>query len=148
METMTKSSRTIQIDGMTGDACTQKVTGALKAVRDIAVESVKVGSATINADKAGSQAACSAINGAGYRARDGETKAGGCAMTGLAGESKADAGTAPGTTAAKPPVEHATPGHSPSPIQTPVAPAAEPMRSVGGAQPAVQVPAKPAVSVN
>lgn len=64
------NSRTIEIDGMSGDACVQKVTGALKGVQGVTTKTVKVGSATIEADQAGCAAACSSIGKAGYKARD------------------------------------------------------------------------------
>lgn len=53
---------------MTGDACVQKVKGALKGVAGVTTQSVKVGAATIGADPAGCTAACNAINGAGFKA--------------------------------------------------------------------------------
>lgn len=70
MQTATTTARTLEIDGMRGDACVQKVTGVLKDLQNVKTESVKVGSATIDADKAGCAAACSAINGAGYKAHE------------------------------------------------------------------------------
>ncbi len=66
METATLSSRTINIDGMTGDACVKKVTTALAGVENIKTDSVKVGAATIHADDDGCTAACGAIDSAGY----------------------------------------------------------------------------------
>ena len=67
MESATLTSRTLKIDGMNGDACVQKVTTALKGVPNVKTGSVKVGEATIHADKAGCDAACNAINTAGYK---------------------------------------------------------------------------------
>lgn len=72
MGTATLSNHTLEIDGMTGDACVQKVTGALKGVAGVTTQSVKVGSATISADGQGCTAACAAIGKAGYKARDGD----------------------------------------------------------------------------
>ena len=54
MQTTTQTqsqTRTLEIDGMTGDACFKKVTGALKEVSGVETQSVKVGSATIKCDK-------------------------------------------------------------------------------------------------
>lgn len=71
METTATSTRTLEIDGMTGDACVQKVTGALKGVQNVSTKSVKVGGATIGADQAGCDAACAAVGAAGYKTREG-----------------------------------------------------------------------------
>jgi copper chaperone CopZ len=70
MQTATTTARTLEIDGMHGDACVQKVTSALKDVQNVKTESVKVGSAKIDADKAGCAAACTAIGGAGFKAHE------------------------------------------------------------------------------
>jgi copper chaperone CopZ len=70
MESATIRTRTIEIDGMTGDACVQKVTGALKGVHGVTTQSVKVGCATIGADQTGCNAACSAIGNAGFKSRE------------------------------------------------------------------------------
>jgi copper chaperone CopZ len=71
MNTTTSTTRTLEIDGMTGDTCVKKVTGALHEVQDVATHSVKVGSATIGADQKGCDAACGAIGKAGFKAREG-----------------------------------------------------------------------------
>ena len=71
MESATITDRTLEIDGMTGDACVQKVTGALRGVNNVTTRSVKVGGATIGADQVGSSAACAAIGTAGFKAREG-----------------------------------------------------------------------------
>lgn len=68
MNTATATTRTLKIDGMSGDACVKKVSGALKEVRDVTTQSVKVGSATIGSDEAGCAAACAAIGRAGFKA--------------------------------------------------------------------------------
>lgn len=70
MESATLSSRTLEIDGMKGDACVQKVTGALKGITDVTTTNVKVGQATVEADDTGCKAACAAIDGAGFTCRD------------------------------------------------------------------------------
>lgn len=64
------STRNLAIDGMSGDACVGKVTGALKGVPNVATHSVKVGSASIGADQAGCVAACEAVGVAGFKARE------------------------------------------------------------------------------
>jgi copper chaperone CopZ len=70
MEAATMTTRILEIDGMTGDDCVNKVRGALKGVRDVSTQNVKVGSATIGADQTGCNAACSAIGAAGFKARE------------------------------------------------------------------------------
>lgn len=70
MNDSNNTSRTLEIDGMSGDVCVKKVTDALKAVPDVTTSSVKVGSAVIVADQHGCSAACSGIDAAGYRARE------------------------------------------------------------------------------
>lgn len=63
-------SRSIKVDGMTGDTCVQKVSGALKGVDGVTTKSVTVGSVTIEADRDGYAAACSSIKAAGYKVQD------------------------------------------------------------------------------
>jgi copper chaperone CopZ len=70
MTVATKSSRTLQIDGMSGEDCCKKVTGALKGVSNVATHNVKVGTAHIEADDAGCKDACKAIDGAGFKAHE------------------------------------------------------------------------------
>ena len=70
------NTRTLEIKGMTGDACVQKVTGALKGVRGVFTKSVNVGTATIGADQSACDAACVAIGTAGFSAQEGHTNAG------------------------------------------------------------------------
>lgn len=70
MEASTITTRTLEIEGMTGAVCVQKVTDALKNVHGVSTQSVKVGSATIGADQAGTAAATAAINAAGFKARE------------------------------------------------------------------------------
>lgn len=69
------NTRTLEIKGMTGDACVQKVTGALKSVQGVFTKSVKVGTATIGADKSACDAACVAIGTAGFTANEGPVHA-------------------------------------------------------------------------
>lgn len=71
MQSATIAGRTLEIDGMSGDACVQKVTGALKGVQGVETHSVEVGTAKIGADQAGCNAACAAIGIAGFKAREG-----------------------------------------------------------------------------
>ncbi len=70
MQPATMTNRTLEIDGMTCDACIQKVTNAIKSVPGVEAQSVKVGSAKIGADQAGCNAACAAIGIAGFKARE------------------------------------------------------------------------------
>ncbi len=70
MEASTITTRTLEIDGMCCDACVQKITAALRNVHGVSTQSVKVGSVTIGADQAGCAAACTAIEGAGFKARE------------------------------------------------------------------------------
>jgi copper chaperone CopZ len=63
-------SRTIKVDGMTGDVCVQKVSSALKDVEGVTTKSVTVGSVTIEADRDGYAAACTAIKDAGFKVED------------------------------------------------------------------------------
>ena len=74
MQTATQNqtqTRTLEIDGMTGDACVKKVTGALKSVPGVETQSVKVGSATVKCDKPACEAACAGIKAAGFPAHEG-----------------------------------------------------------------------------
>ena len=67
MET-TANAVTLKIDGMTGDACVQKVKAALNAVAGCTVESVKVGEATCTCNEASAiDGACAAVNDAGFK---------------------------------------------------------------------------------
>ncbi len=70
MESATKTNRTLEISGMTGDECITKVSTALKGVSAVTTHAVKVGSAHIGADAAGCSAACASIEGAGFTARE------------------------------------------------------------------------------
>ncbi len=63
------ANNTLSINGMTGDACVEKVKTALKGCPGVTTQSVNVGSATINADPAGCTAACAAIKSAGFEAK-------------------------------------------------------------------------------
>ena len=76
METATNTTRRLDLEGMTGDDCVQEVTTALKGVPNVTTQSVKVGSAIIGTDQTGCDAACSAINGAGYKACEAGRSAG------------------------------------------------------------------------
>ncbi len=76
MNTTTTTTRTLAIDGMSGDSCVQKVTGALKGVEGVTTQSVKVGGATLGATQAGCDAACAAIGTAGFKAREDNRPAG------------------------------------------------------------------------
>lgn len=75
MESTTPSNRTLEIDGMHGEACVQKVTGALKGVRGVTTQSVQVGSANITADDTACSAACGAVGASGYKVRERDSNA-------------------------------------------------------------------------
>jgi copper chaperone CopZ len=63
-------TRTILIEGMTSDACVQKVTAALKRVSGITIEAVRVGEAVIVCTyPAALSGARASILYAGYRAQ-------------------------------------------------------------------------------
>lgn len=70
MDVKTKCAKTLSIDGMKGDECVKKVSGALEEVPDVSTKSVSVGAATIWADEAGCTAACGAVKQAGYKAKE------------------------------------------------------------------------------
>ena len=74
MTVATKSSRTLQIDGMSGEDCCKKVTSALDGVSNVATHNVKVGSAKIEANDAGCKDACRAIDGAGFKAHESQNQ--------------------------------------------------------------------------
>lgn len=65
------SSRVLDIDGMSGDACIQKVNTALNGVHGVTSQCVKVGSATFGADQPAYDAARAAIGVAGFKSREG-----------------------------------------------------------------------------
>jgi copper chaperone CopZ len=67
MQSNAKTNRTLTIEGMSGDVCIKKVTGALKSVDGVDTKSVGVGHAVVNADEKGCAAACAAVSDAGYR---------------------------------------------------------------------------------
>lgn len=69
MEATTNTTRTLKIDGMSGDACVKKVTAALRDVPGVSTQSVSVGSATFKGDESACDAACAAIDAAGYKSR-------------------------------------------------------------------------------
>lgn len=67
----TINKRTLIIDGMTGEACVQKVRTALRGVKGVTAESVKVGRSTISCSEPEQcDAACAAIAAVGFRATD------------------------------------------------------------------------------
>ncbi len=74
MTVATKSSRTLQIDGMSGEDCCKKVTSALDGVSNVSTHNVKVGSAKIEASDAGCKDACRAIDAAGFKAHESQNQ--------------------------------------------------------------------------
>lgn len=81
-----------------GEACVQKVAGALKGVEGVTTQSVQVGTANIKSDQAGCQASCAAIGGAGFKAHEAKRDTGD--MAAPAGDTPVNA--APNSGAAKP----------------------------------------------
>lgn len=71
MNSTAKTTRNLEIDGMSGEACVRKVSGALRGVQGVSTQSVKVGGATIGADQVGCNAACAAIDSVGFKSREG-----------------------------------------------------------------------------
>lgn len=67
MTPTTKSTRTLKVEGMTGDPSVKKVTDTLNHIEGITTKSVKAGIATINADQKGCDAACKALKAAGFK---------------------------------------------------------------------------------
>ncbi len=63
-------ARTLDIGGMAGSACVQRVWFALGDVRGIKTHAVSLGSAEIESDQAACDAACNAIGRAGYKPRE------------------------------------------------------------------------------
>lgn len=63
------TTRSIEIDGMNGDVCIKRVNAALRQVNGVSVQSVDVGTAVLDCDdEKAYEAACDAINNAGYDA--------------------------------------------------------------------------------
>ena len=70
-----RSIYNLEIEGMTGNACIQKVTTALKGVKGVEVDSVEKGNATIRCDSPELQKqACGAIKSAGFKATGSATR--------------------------------------------------------------------------
>lgn len=64
-------NRTIAIEGMKGDECVSKVNTALKGVKDISVDEVRVGTAKLRAATSEEvRTACAAIKEAGFESRE------------------------------------------------------------------------------
>lgn len=89
MTTTLTDTHTLDISGMTGDVCIQKVTAALRAVPGITPQSVKVGSATITSDsQAKTDSAIAAVVSAGFKATERDAhavKTGSCDSGPMAG---------------------------------------------------------------
>jgi copper chaperone CopZ len=69
-DTSVSSTRTLDIGGMSGEECVKNVKTALKSVPEVTTQSVKVGSAVIQADQTGCDAACACVTSAGYKATE------------------------------------------------------------------------------
>jgi hypothetical protein len=76
MTTSAVSTHTLEISGMTGDMCVNKVLAALRGVHGVMTKSVKVGSASISAVSPGIAAAIAAIGTAGFKAHEATHAAG------------------------------------------------------------------------
>ena len=70
MQLTLPTTRTIEIDGMCGQACIQRVASSLSNIGGVSAESVTLGFVTIDADPIGCAAACTAIGLAGFRAHE------------------------------------------------------------------------------
>lgn len=70
MQSATHSIRSLRINGMDNDSCIKKVTHALKGINDIKTKSVSLGSAKIDADQTGCDAACRAVSAIGYETHE------------------------------------------------------------------------------
>jgi copper chaperone CopZ len=69
----TNHRTTLVIEGMEGELCIQKVAAALATVPALTVHSVSVGSAVVAGDQSVCNAACIAVDDAGYPCRDAST---------------------------------------------------------------------------
>ena len=76
MTTSAVSTRTLEIAGMTGDSCVNKIVAALRGISGVMTKAVKVGSASISADQAGTAAAIASINASGFKAHESSHAAG------------------------------------------------------------------------
>lgn len=70
MQANKPSTRTLKIEGMSGNACLKSVHGTLGKVDGVTTESVKLGTATIACTESAAKEACSALSSAGYKARE------------------------------------------------------------------------------
>jgi len=111
MGSATKSVRTLTIDGMSGNACVDKVSAALKTTPEVSVRSVKNGSAVLETDQAGCDAACKAIGTAGYKAHE-STATESAPASPAYGSPAHSASTKPGHADAKPVHAEAKPAHA------------------------------------
>lgn len=135
MTTTLTDTRTLDITGMTGDACIQKVTAALRSVPGITPQTVKLGCATITSDtQLKTDAAIAAIDSAGFKAREldaNAVKTGSCApevksadpikATAIPTSSATSGGSAPYTKAEQPSVT--VPAKTPEPVLHAASPA-------------------------
>lgn len=96
MEKSTTTTRTLLIDGMSGDGCIKKVADALKGIDGVTNQSVQLGAATITANDVGRTTALEAIGSVGFKARE-------------------DTRREPAGAASKPTPEHRTDSHAATP---------------------------------
>ena len=70
MQSSTHSIRSLRINGMDTDSSIKKVSHALKGIKDIKTRSVSLGSAKIDADQTGCDAACRAVSAIGFETHE------------------------------------------------------------------------------
>jgi len=70
MQPATSSNRSLRINGMDSDSCIKKVTDALRDVKGVRIRSVSLGTAKIDTDQAGCDAACTAVSSRGFETRE------------------------------------------------------------------------------
>lgn len=70
MQSSTHSIRSLRINGMDNDSSIKKVSHALKGIKDIKTRSVTLGSAKIDADQTGCDAACRAVSAIGFETHE------------------------------------------------------------------------------
>jgi len=70
MQPASSSIRSLRINGMDSDSCIKKVTDALREVKGVRIRSVSLGTANIDTDQAGCDAACTAVSARGFETKE------------------------------------------------------------------------------
>lgn len=70
MQPASSSIRLLRINGMDSDSCIKKVTDALRDVQGVRIRSVRLGTANIDTDQAGCDAACTAVSARGFETKE------------------------------------------------------------------------------